>query len=123
MTAEFSVDFEVLEHLRGYPEDLRRYANLIKQTHPRGRSAVEFLLSRPAAGDFVEAVCRYVRDGVPIITAVGAAEAAGLPPQDFLDRVAARADFPAPLFRRDHRVLWRRGDVTAYLQTWKETAS
>jgi hypothetical protein len=123
MTVEFGVDFKVLEHLRGYPEDLRRYANLMKQTHPRGQSAVELLLNRPGSGDFVEAVCRYVRDGVEIITAVAAAETAGVPPPDFLERVASREDFPTPLFRRDHRAVWRREEVEAYLRTWRETAS
>jgi hypothetical protein len=123
MAMEFSVDFAVLEHLRGYPDDLHRYANLMKQAHPRGQSAVAFLLGRPGSGDFVETVCRYVRDGVAIITAVAAAEAAGLPPRDFLDRVASREDFPAPLWRRDHRALWRRDEVAAYLRAWKERAS
>jgi hypothetical protein len=37
MATEFVVDFKVLEHLRGYPEELRRYSNLMKQSHPRGR--------------------------------------------------------------------------------------
>jgi hypothetical protein len=118
VTAEFSEDFAVLEHLRGYPEDLHRYANLMKQAHPRGQSAVGFLLGRPGAGDFVETVCRYVRDGIEILTAVEAAEAAGLSPQDFLNRLASREDFPAPLFRRDHRAVWRRDEVAAYLRTW-----
>jgi len=111
----FPLDFKVLEHLRGYPEELRRYSNLLKQTHPRGQSAVEFLLKRPASGDFVEAVCRLVQDGVEIISAVEAAALAGVPPRAFLDEVASRPDFPAPLFRRDHRALWRRADVDAYL--------
>lgn len=111
----FPQDLKVLEHLRGYPEELRRYSNLLKQTHPRGQSAVEFLLKRPASGDFVEAVCRLVQDGVEIVSTVEAAALAGVPPRSFLDEVASRPDFPAPLFRRDHRALWRRADVDAYL--------
>jgi len=111
----FPQDFKVLEHLRGYPEELRRYSNLLKQTHPRGQSAVEFLLKRPASGDFVEAVCRLVQDGVEIVSAVEAADLAGVSPRAFLDEVASRPDFPAPLFRQDHRALWRRADVDAYL--------
>ena len=111
----FPQDFKVLEHLRGYPEELRRYSNLLKQTHPRGQSAVEFLLKRPASGDFVEAVCRLVQDGVEIVSAVEAADLAGVSPRTFLDEVASRPDFPAPLFRQDHRALWRRADVDAYL--------
>ncbi len=122
MTAEFDADLTVLEHLRGYPQDLQRYANLMKQAHPRGRSAVALLLSRPAPEGFVETICRYVRDGVAIVTAVGAAEAAGLPPREFLERLAARADFPAPLFRQDHRAVWRKAEVDAYLRRWKEAA-
>ena len=119
MAMEFGVDFKVLEHLRGYPEELRRYANLMKQSHPRGQSAVEFLLKRPSSGDFVEAVCRFVRDGVDVVTAVEAAESAGLSPREFLARVAPRADFPAPLFRREHRALWARDGVEAYLRAWE----
>lgn len=111
----FPQDFKVLEHLRGYPEELRRYSNLLKQTHPRGQSAVEFLLKRPASGDFVEAVCRLVHAGVEIVSAVEAADLAGVSPRAFLDEVASRPDFPAPLFRQDHRALWRRADVDAYL--------
>ena len=111
----FPQDLKVLEHLRGYPEELRRYSNLLKQTHPRGQSAVEFLLKRPASGDFVEAVCRLVQDGVEIVSAVEAAALAGVPPRSFLDEVASRPDFPAPLFRQDHRALWRRAEVDAYL--------
>ena len=111
----FPQDFKVLEHLRGYPEELRRYSNLLKQTHPRGQSAVEFLLKRPASGDFVEAVCRLVQDGVEIVSAVEAADLAGVSPRTFLDEVASRPDFPAPLFRQDHRALWRRAEVDAYL--------
>lgn len=111
----FPLDAEVLSHLRGYPEDLHRFANLIKQTNPRGSSAVEFLLKRPPSGEFVEAIARAIRDGVPVVTAVEAAELAGLPPRRFLDEVASRADFPAPLYRKDHRAIWRRAEVQAYL--------
>ncbi len=113
--APFPADVRVLEHLRGYPEDLRRYSNLLKQTHPRGVSAVEFLLKRPQTGDFVEAICRFVRDGEEIVTAVEAAELAGVSPRAFLEEIASRADFPAALFRQEHRALWRRADVDAYL--------
>lgn len=111
----FPLDAAVLAHLRGYPEDLHRFANLIKQTNPRGTSAVEFLLKRPPAGEFVEAIARAVRDGIGIVTAVEAAELAGLPPQAFLKDLAARPGFPSPLYRRDHRAIWRRAEVQAYL--------
>ena len=111
----FPHDIVVLTHLRGYPEELRRYSNLIKQIHPRGMSAVEFLLKRPPSGDFVEAIARLVRDGVEIVTAVEAAEMAGVPPRTLLDEVASRADFPVPLYRKEHRAVWRRAEVDAYL--------
>jgi hypothetical protein len=112
----FPQDAAVLAHLRGYPDDLRRFANLVKQTHPRGTSAVEFLLRRPPAGEFVEALARAVRDGVEIVTAVEAAALAKRTPQEFLQALAARPDFPAPLYRRDHRAIWRRAEVLAYLE-------
>jgi len=111
----FPHDLEVLAHLRGYPEELRRYSNLMKQTHPRGTSAVEFLLKRPPSGDFVETVARLVRDGEEIVNAVEAAELAGVPPRTFLEELAARSDFPSPLYRKDHRAIWRRAEVQAYL--------
>ncbi|HXF82676.1 MAG TPA: hypothetical protein VNN19_07990 [bacterium] len=111
----FPRDAAVLAHLRGYPDDQRRFANLVKQTHPRGTSAVEFLLKRPPSGEFIEALARAVQDGVEIVTAVEAAALAELPPREFLQDVAARPDFPRPLYRRDHRAIWRRAEVLAYL--------
>src|SRR2546425_11995275 len=111
-------DIEVLQHLRGYPEELHRYANLMKQTHPRGMSAVEFLLGRAGAQDgFLETICRMVRAGETVVTAVEAADLAGVPPRAFLEDVAARPDFPGPVLRREHRAIWRKGDVERYLQS------
>jgi len=116
VAAEFALDFKALEHLRGYPDDLKRYSNLIKQVHPRGMSAVEFLLKRPiAADDFVAQVCRLVRDGEEIMSVIEAAEAAGLEPKAFLAGLASDPEFPQPLFRKDHKAVWRRADVEAYL--------
>ncbi|HET6781124.1 MAG TPA: hypothetical protein VFH67_03410 [bacterium] len=116
MAAEFAIDFKVLEHLRGYPDELKRYSNLIKQVHPRGMSAVEFLLKRPsAADDFVAQVCRLVRDGEEVMSVVEAAETASLEPRAFLDGVASDPEFPQPLFRKDHKAVWRRADVEAFL--------
>jgi len=114
----FARDFEVLQHLRGYPEELHRYANLMKQTHPRGMSAVAFLLGRAGAQEgFLEAICRMVSAGEDAVSAVEAAELAGVPPKGFLDEIASRPDFPAPVFRADHRAVWRKADVERYLQS------
>lgn len=111
----FAEDLLVLAHLRGYPEDLRHYSNLIKQAHPRGRSALSLVLSRPAASaSLIAAVCRHVVEGTPIASAVEAAELFGLPPAEFLDQVASAADFPRPVFAVGHRRLWRRADLEAY---------
>ncbi|MDR7519398.1 MAG: hypothetical protein QN131_06335 [Armatimonadota bacterium] len=111
----FEEDLKVLAHLRGYAEDLRHYSNLIKQAHPRGSSALRLVLDRPAASaSLIAAVCRYVAEGVPIASAVEAADLYGLPPARFLDEVASRPDFPAPLFAVDRRRLWRRSDLEAY---------
>lgn len=124
MAAEFPMDFKVLEHLRGYPDDLKRYSNLLKQIHPRGMSAVEFLLKRPPAqDDFVDAVCRLVRDGEEIFNVVEAADAAHLPPQMFLDDMASRPDFPQPLFRNGHKAVWRKAEVLTYLKSAQSTQS
>jgi len=124
MREPFARDFEVLPHLRGYPEELHRYANLMKQAHPRGMSALEFLLGRAEAQDgFLETLCRMVRAGAAPVTAVEAAELAGVPPQAFLEGVAARPDFPAPVFRHAHRAVWRKADVERYLQSAHATQS
>ncbi len=112
----FANDFTVLAHLRGYPEDLHRYANLMKQAHPHGISAVEFLLKRPPSPDgFLEALCRFVQDRVNILTGVEVAARLQRTPAAFLDDLAGRPDFPKPLFRKGHRGLWRAQDIDAYL--------
>ena len=124
MATEFPLDLKVLPHLRGYPEELVRYSNLIKQANPRGMSAVEFLLKRPSSLDgFLETLCRLVRDGENVLSAVEASELAGLSPKAFLAEMASRPDFPAPLFRREHRALWRAAEVGAYLTTHESTRS
>jgi hypothetical protein len=111
----FEEDLKVLSHLRGYAEDLRHYSNLIKQAHPRGMSALKLVLGRPQASDsLIAAACRYVSEGVPIASAVEAAEMFTLSPPAFLTEVASRPDFPEPLFASEHRRLWRRADLEAY---------
>ncbi len=109
-------DLKVLAHLRGYPEDLHHFSNMIKQANPRGMSALRLVLSRPAASDsLIAAICRYVADGVPVVSAVEAAERSSVTPRQFLDEIASRPDFPAPLFAAAHRGIWRTSDVEAYL--------
>lgn len=111
----FDEDLKVLAHLRGYPEDLRHYSNLIKQAHPRGASALRHILGRPASSaSLIAAVCRYVAEGIPIASAIEAADLFGVPPRQFLDEIASRADFPAPLFAVDHRRIWRLADLETY---------
>ncbi len=111
----FAIDFKVLQHLRGYPEELHRYANLMKQANPRGISAVEFLLKRPPSPDgFVEAICRFVRDGVDILTKVEVSTRAGRGPGAG-DEIVAQPGFPAPLFSNAGRGIWRAQDVDGYL--------
>lgn len=111
----FADDLKVLAHLRGYPDDLQRFSNMIKQAHPRGTSALRLVLGRPVASNsLVAAVCRAVADGVPIATAVEAAERFGMPPAQFLAAIASRPDFPRPLFAAGHRRLWRLADLDAY---------
>jgi len=108
-------DTLVLQHLRGYPEELRHYSNLIKQAHPRGMSALDFVLRRPAASDsFIAAVCRLVAAGEEVLSAVEAAERFAVPPRTFLETIAARPDFPAPLFANAEKRVWRAGEVEAY---------
>ena len=57
-----NLDLMVLRHLRGFPDELHRFSNAVKQAH--GRSAVDLFLSRPAPPDsFLAALCRAVLDG------------------------------------------------------------
>jgi len=103
----------VLSHLRGYPDELRRFANLTKQAHASGGSAVQFFLSRPAAdASFLAEVCRLVRDGDDFVTVVEAAEMLGVPPASLLDP-AGTADLPAPIFGTGRYRLWHRADIAA----------
>jgi hypothetical protein len=112
----FEEDLEVLKHLRGYPDEVKTFGNTVKQANPRGMSAVRLVLGRPVSTtSLIAAVCRYVADGVPVASAVEVAERLGLPPRRFLDEVAARPDFPAPLFANEHRRLWRLADIDAYI--------
>ena len=107
------LDAVVLGHLRGYPDELRRFANLTKQAHASGGSAVQFFLSRPSAGpSFLEAVCRLARDGVDFVTVVEAADVLGVPPSSLLDP-GRTANLPAPIFGVGRYRLWRRADIAA----------
>lgn len=116
MNEPVSRDFEVLQHLRGYPEELHRFANLMKQTHPRGMSAAQFLLNRAGAQNgFLETICRMVINNETLLTAVEAAELAGVAPKAFLESVAAQPAFPPPIFRQEHRAIWHKADVKTYL--------
>lgn len=109
-----TLDLKVLAHLRGYPEDLRHYSNLIKQAHPRGMSALDFVLRRPAASDsYIAAICRSIAAGEQVMSAVEAAERLGVPPRTFVETIAAQPDFPAPLFAHGDRRLWRAADIEA----------
>ncbi len=107
------LDLKVLSHLRGYSEELRRFSNLIKQAHPRGKSAVEFFLSRDVAGDsFLARLCRLVQAGEDIVTVVEAAGLLGVTPAQVLE-AAARPGFPMPLSGAGRHQVWRRADLAA----------
>ncbi len=111
-------DTLVLAHLRGYPEELRHYSNLIKQAHPRGMSALDFVLRRPTASDsFIAAICRQVAAGEEVLSAVEAAERFSVAPRAFLETIASQPDFPFPLFASGDRRIWRAADIEARAAT------
>ena len=107
-----ALDATVLHHLRGFPEELQRFGNVVKQAH--GRSAVEFFLSRPAPADsFLAALCRAARDGEDVVTVIEAAELLGRPPAALLAPEFAAA-LPPPWWGTDRHRLWLRGDILRY---------
>ncbi len=109
MTSQ-ELDLRVLSHLRGYPEELRRFSNLMKQAHPRGRAAVEFFLARPVAGgSFIASLCRLIQEGEEVVTLVEAAELLGVSPADLMDSPT----LPPPLAGAGRHRLWRRQDIVA----------
>ncbi len=106
-------DLAVLAHLRGYPEELRRFSNLMKQIHPTGRTATDFFLSRQVAADsFVAAICRLVQAGEDFVTVVEAADVLEVAPARILE-LAATPGFPRPLFGEGRQRVWRRSDIVA----------
>jgi len=114
------LDAMVLHHLRGFPDELQRFANVVKQTH--GRSAVEFFLSRPAPADsFLAALCRAVRDGEDVVTVVEAAALLGQAPAALLTPESESA-LPPPLWGTDRHRLWRRADILRYAAGAKRAA-
>ena len=105
------LDLAILVHLRGYPEDLCRFSNLMKQAHSNGRTAADFFLSRPVAEDsFVAGACRLVKAGEDVVTVVEAAEMLRIPPSRILE-LAAAPGFPPPVWGVGRHRVWRRADI------------
>jgi hypothetical protein len=106
------LDAEVLRHLHGFPDELHRFSNILKQAH--GRSAVELFLSRPAPADsFLAALCRAARDGEDVVTVVEAAHVLGRRPAELL-APESDAALPAPVWGTGRYRLWRRAEILTY---------
>ncbi|MCS7174011.1 MAG: hypothetical protein N0A24_11720 [Armatimonadetes bacterium] len=100
-------DLEVLPHLRGFPEDLARFTNLLKQAHPRGRSAIGLIIHRPGPDRFLRRVCEAVARGEAILTTYEAAALLGLPAGELVRRLEA-GELPEPVYREGQKLIWRR---------------
>lgn len=100
------LDREILSHLRGFPEELERYANLVKHAHPLGRSACGMIIHRPGPSGFLRRLCELVASGQSVVTTWEAARLAGGSPADLLERLD-RGELPPPEFRDGVRVIWR----------------
>jgi len=110
-----SVDLEVLTHLRGFPEELERYANLVKHAHPLGRSACGLIIHRSGRQGFLRRLCELVASGEPVVTLLEGAALLGCSPAQLLERLD-RGELPAPEFRDGPRVIWRRQALQRWLQ-------
>ena len=108
------LDLGILAHLRGYPDELRRFSNLMKQGHLQGRAAADYFLSRDVSADsFVAALARLTQGGEDVVTVVETAELLDRPPAQVL-QLAALPGFPAPLFGEDRHQIWRHADIMAW---------
>jgi hypothetical protein len=120
-SAPDSLDLAVLRHLRGFPEELQRFSNAVKQAH--GRSAVELFLSRPSPADsFLAALSRAARDGDDVVTVVEAAELLHRPAAELLTP-ESEAALPAPFWGTGRHRLWRRADIERYAENLGGRAS
>ncbi len=108
-----TLDLQVLAHLRGFPEELERYANLVKHAHPRGRSACALIIHRPGPRGFLRRLCQLVAAGVPVVTTWEAAALLGVEPPQLLEMVA-RGQLPPPEFQEGWRIIWRRQAVEGW---------
>jgi len=102
-----SVDLEVLRHLQGFPDELERYANLLKHAHPQGRSACGLIIQRPGPAGFLRRLCELLVAGEAVVTTAEAARLLRTTPQQLLERLD-RGEVPAPEFRDGAKVIWRR---------------
>jgi hypothetical protein len=101
-------DVQVLPHLQGFPEEIKRFSNLVKQAHPKGKSAIDLILQRPGARPtFLHRVCAAVADGEDIVTTVEAARILAVPPGELIRRLDA-GELPAPVFHDGRRAIWPR---------------
>ncbi|MDR7416510.1 MAG: hypothetical protein QN193_11550 [Armatimonadota bacterium] len=102
-----SRDLEVLPHLRGFAEELARFSNLLKQAHPRGRSAIGLIIHRPGPDRFLRRVCEAVARGETILTTYEAADLLGLSAEELVRRLEA-GELPEPVYREGRKIIWRR---------------
>ncbi|MCS7235990.1 MAG: hypothetical protein RMM30_08465 [Armatimonadota bacterium] len=110
-----SLDLEVLAHLRSFPEELERSANLVEHAHPRGLSACALIIQRSGPSGFLRTLCQLVARGESVVTTWEPARQSGWSTAELMQALD-RGELSSPEFRYGTKAVWRRQAVEAWLR-------